>query len=137
MSAENSLSAQQALALGLAFLLLTLLYCLDFLQIQNLESRGLIVLEGLVITAPFLAGAVAQHLRQAIVFLFMFIIGKLTFDYLIFVFQLETFYSDIPVVLSDWVPIAVLRLVLPVFFALLGLVTYFVLTKLFKKLQQG
>ncbi|WP_275272324.1 hypothetical protein [Limnobacter sp. P1] len=136
MSAENSLSAQQALALGLAFLLLTLLYCLDFLQIQNLESRGLIVLEGLVITAPFLAGAVMQHLKQAILFLLVLILGKLTFDYLIFVFQLETFYSDIPVVLSDWVPIVVLRLALPVFFALLGLVTYVVLAKLFKKLQQ-
>ena len=133
MSAENSLSAQQALALGLAFLLLTLLYCLDFLQIQNLESRGLIVLEVLVITAPFLAGAVARHLKQAIVFLFVLIIGKLTFDYLIFAVKLETFYSDIPVVLSDWVPIAVLRLALSVFFALLGLVTYVVLAKLFKK----
>lgn len=136
MSAENSLSAQQALALGLAFLLLTLLYCLDFLQIQNLESRGLIVLEGLVITAPFLAGAVMQHLKQATLFLLVLILGKLMFDYLIFVFQLETFYSDIPVVLSDWVPIVVLRLALPVFFALLGLVTYIVLAKQFKKLQQ-
>lgn len=136
MSAENSLSAQQALALGLAFLLLTLLYCLDFLQIQNLESRGLIVLEALVITAPFLAGAVARHLKQAILFLLVLILGKLTFDYLIFIFQLETFYSDIPVVLSDWVPIVVLRLALPVFFALLGLVTYIVLAKQFKKLQQ-
>jgi hypothetical protein len=136
MSAENSLSAQQALALGLAFLLLTLLYCLDFLQIQNLESRGLIVLEGLVITAPFLAGAVARHLKQVTLFLLVLILGKLMFDYLIFVFQLETFYSDIPVVLSDWVPIAVLRLALPVFFALLGLVTYVVLAKQFKKLQQ-
>lgn len=136
MFAENSLSAQQALALGLAFLLLTLLYCLDFLQIQNLESRGLIVLEGLVITAPFLAGAVARHLKQATLFLLVLILGKLMFDYLIFVFQLETFYSDIPVVLSDWVPIAVLRLALPVFFALLGLVTYVVLAKQFKKLQQ-
>ena len=136
MSAENSLSAQQALALGLAFLLLTLLYGLDFLQIQNLESRGLIVLEALVITVPFLAGAVARHLKQATLFLLVLILGKLMFDYLIFVFQLETFYSDIPVMLSDWVPIAVLRLALPVFFALLGLVTYVVLAKLFKKLQQ-
>jgi len=136
MSAENSLSAQQALALGLAFLLLTLLYGLDFLQIQNLESRGLIVLEALVITVPFLAGAVARHLKQATLFLLVLILGKLMFDYLIFVFQLETFYSDIPVMLSDWVPIAVLRLALPVFFALLGLVTYVVLAKQFKKLQQ-
>jgi hypothetical protein len=136
MSAENSLSAQQALALGLAFLLLTLMYGLDFLQIQNLESRGLIVLEALVITVPFLAGAVARHLKQATLFLLVLILGKLMFDYLIFVFQLETFYSDIPVMLSDWVPIAVLRLALPVFFALLGLVTYVVLAKQFKKLQQ-
>ena len=136
MSAENSLSAQQALALGLAFLLLTLMYGLDFLQIQNLESRGLIVLEALVITVPFLAGAVARHLKQATLFLLVLILGKLMFDYLIFVFQLETFYSDIPVMLSDWVPIAVLRLALPVFFVLLGLVTYIVLAKQFKKLQQ-
>mgnify|MGYP001358895245 FL=1 len=62
MSAENSLSTQQGLALGLTFLLLALLYCMDFLQIQNTESRGLILLEALVITAPFLAGAVAQYL---------------------------------------------------------------------------
>lgn len=136
MSAENPLSAQQGLALGLAFLLLTLLYGLDFLQIQNTESCGLIVLEALVITTPLLAGAVARHLKQAILFLLVLILGKLTFDYLIFVFQLETFYSDIPVVLSDWVPIAVLRLALPVFFAVFGMVTYVVLAKQFKKLQQ-
>ena len=133
MFAKYSLSAQQALALGLAFLLLTLLYGLDFLQIHNTDSRSLIFLEALVITAPFLAGAVAQHLKQAIMFLFVLIIGKLTFDYLIFAVKPETFYADIPVVLSDWVPIAVLRLVLPVFFALLGVVTYIVLAKLFKK----
>lgn len=136
MFAKYSLSKHQGVATGLAFLLLALLYGLDFLQIQNLESRGLIVLEGLVITAPFLAGAVMQHLKQATLFLLVLILGKLTFDYLIFVFQLETFYSDIPVMLSDWVPIAVLRLALPVFFALLGLVTYVVLAKQFKKLQQ-
>ena len=133
MSAKYSLGKQQWVAAGLAFLLLGLLFGLDFLQIQNADSRSLIVLEATVITLPFLAGAVAQHLKQAILFLLVLILGKLTFDYLIFVFQLETFYSDIPVVLSDWVPIAVLRLVLPVFFALLGLVTYVVLTKLFKK----
>ncbi len=133
MFAKYLFSKQQGLAAGLSFLLLTLLYGLDFLQIQNTDSRSLIFLEALGITAPFLAGAVAQHLRQAIVFLFMFIIGKLTFDYLIFAMKLETFYADIPLVLSDWVPIAVLRLVLPVFFALLGLVTYVVLAKLFKK----
>ncbi|MGV3468061.1 hypothetical protein [Limnobacter sp.] len=136
MSAKYSLGKHQGVATGLAFLLLAILYGLDFLQIQNLESRGLIVLEGLVITAPFLAGAVMQHLKQATLFLLVLILGKLMFDYLIFVFQLETFYSDIPVMLSDWVPIAVLRLALPVFFALLGLVTYVVLAKQFKKLQQ-
>ena len=136
MFAKYSLSKHQAVAAGLAFLLLALLYGLDFLQIQNTDSRSLIFLEALVIIAPFLAGAVARHLKQAILFLLVFILGKLTFDYLIFVFQLETFYSDIPVVLSDWVPIAVLRLALPVFFALLGLVTYVVLAKQFKKLQQ-
>lgn len=136
MSAENPLGAQLGLALGLAFLLLTLLYGLDFLQIQNLESRGLIFLEAFVITAPFLAGAVVQHLKQAILFLVVLIIGKLRFDYLIFALKLETFYSDIPVVLSDWVPIAVLRLALPVFFAVFGMVTYVVLAKQFKKLQQ-
>lgn len=136
MFAKYSLSKHQGVAAGLAFLLLALLYGLDFLQIQNTDSRSLIFLEALVITAPFLTGAVAQHLKQAIMFLFMLIIGKLTFDYLIFAVKLETFYSDIPVVLSDWVPIAVLRLVLPVFFALLGLVTYVVLAKLFKKLRQ-
>lgn len=133
MSAENSLSAQQALALGLAFLLLTLLYGLDFLQIQNNDSHSLIVLEATVITLPFLAGAIAQHLKQAILFLLVLTLGKLTFDHLIFAVKLEAFYADIPVMLSDWVPIAVLRLVLPVFFALLGLVTYIVLAKLFKK----
>lgn len=136
MFAKYSLGKHQGVATGLAFLLLAILYGLDFLQIQNLESRGLIVLEGLVITAPFLAGAVMQHLKQATLFLLVLILGKLMFDYLIFVFQLETFYSDIPVMLSDWVPIAVLRLALPVFFALLGLVTYVVLAKQFKKLQQ-
>jgi TRAP-type C4-dicarboxylate transport system permease small subunit len=133
MLAKYSLSKHQGVATGLSFLLLTLLYGLDFLQIQNTDSRSLIFLEALVITAPFLAGAVAQHLKQAIVFLFVLIIGKLTLDYLIFAVKLETFYSDIPVVLSDWVPIAVLRLVLPVFFALMGLITYAVLTKLFKR----
>lgn len=133
MFAKYSLSKHQAVAAGLAFLLLALLYGLDFLQIQETDSRSLIFLEALVIIAPFLAGAVAQNLRQAIVFLFMFIIGKLTFDYLIFAMKLETFYSDIPLMLSDWVPIAVLRLVLPVFFALMGLITYAVLTKLFKR----
>ena len=133
MFAKYLFSKQQGLAAGLSFLLLTLLYGLDFLQIQNTDSRSLIILEALVITAPFLAGAVARHLKQATLFLLVLILGKLTFDYLIFVFQLETFYSDIPVVLSDWVPIAVLRLVLPVFFALLGVVTYIVLAKLFKK----
>ncbi len=136
MFAKYSLSKHQRVAAGLAFLLLALLYGLDFLQIQNTDSRSLIFLEALVITAPFLAGAVAQHLKQAIMFLFMLIIGKLTFDYLIFAVKLETFYSDIPVVLSDWVPIAELRLVLPVFFALMGLVTYAVLTKLFKRPKQ-
>lgn len=136
MSAKYSLGKQQWVAAGLAFLLLGLLFGLDFLQIQNADSRSLIVLEATVITLPFLAGAVAQHLKQAILFLLVLILGKLTFDYLIFVFQLETFYSDIPVMLSDWVPIAVLRLALPVFFALLGLVTYVVLAKQFKKLQQ-
>ena len=133
MFAKYSLSKHQAVAAGLAFLLLALLYGLDFLQIQETDSRSLIFLEALVITAPFLAGAVAQHLKQAILFLVVLIIGKLTFDYLIFAVKPETFYADIPVVLSDWVPIAVLRLVLPVFFALLGLVTYVVLAKLFKK----
>ena len=133
MSAKYSLGKQQWVAAGLAFLLLGQLYGLDFLQIQNTDSRSLIILEALVITAPFMAGAVAQHLKQAIMFLFVLIIGKLTFDYLIFAVKLETFYSDIPVVLSDWVPIAVLRLALPAFFALLGLVTYVVLAKLFKK----
>jgi len=136
MFAKYLFSKQQGLAAGLSFLLLTLLYGLDFLQIQNTDSRSLIFLEALVITAPFLAGAVVQHLKQATLFLLVLILGKLTFDYLIFVFQLETFYSDIPLVLSDWVPIAVLRLALPVFFALLGLATYVVLAKLFKKLQQ-
>lgn len=106
---------------------------MDLLQIQNTESRGLILLEALVITAPFLAGAVARHLKQAILFLLVLILGKLTLDYLIFVFQLETFYSNIPLVLSDWVPIAVLRLVLPVFLIVLGLVTCVALAKLFKK----
>jgi len=133
MSAKYSLGKQQWVAAGLAFLLLGQLYSLDFLQIQNTDSRSLIILEALVITAPFMAGAVAQHLKQAIMFLFVLIIGKLTFDYLIFAVKPETFYADIPVVLSDWVPIAVLRLVLPVFFALLGVVTYIVLAKLFKK----
>ena len=136
MFAKYSLSKHQGVATGLAFLLLALLYGLDFLQIQNTDSRSLIFLEALVITAPFMAGAVAQHLKQAIMFLFVLIIGKLTFDYLIFAVKPETFYADIPVVLSDWVPIAVLRLALPVFFALLGLVTYVVLAKQFKKLQQ-
>ena len=133
MFAKYLFSKQQGLAAGLSFLLLTLLYGLDFLQIQETDSRSLIFLEALVITAPFMAGAVAQHLKQAIMFLFVLIIGKLTFDYLIFAVKPETFYADIPVVLSDWVPIAVLRLVLPVFFALLGVVTYIVLAKLFKK----
>ncbi|WP_291813573.1 hypothetical protein [Limnobacter sp.] len=136
MHAKYSLSKHQGVATGLAFLLLGQLYGLDFLQIQNTDSRSLIVLEATVISLPFLAGAVAQHLKQAIVFLSVLIIGKLTFDYLIFAVKLETFYSDIPLVLSDWVPIAVLRLVLPVFFAVLGLVTYVVLTELFKKPQQ-
>lgn len=136
MFAKYSLSKHQGVATGLAFLLLALLYGLDFLQIQNTDSRSLIFLEAFLITAPFLTGAVARHLKQAILFLLVLILGKLTFDYLIFVFQLETFYSDIPVVLSDWVPIVVLRLALPVFFALLGLVTYIVLAKQFKKLQQ-
>jgi len=124
------------LASALAFMLLALLYGLDFLQIQNTDSHSLIVPEALVITAPVLAGAVAQHFKQAIVFLFVLILGKLTFDYLIFAVKLETFYSDIPAVLSDWVPIAVLRLVLPVFFALLGLGTYVVLAGLLKNTQQ-
>ncbi|WP_341709443.1 hypothetical protein [Limnobacter sp.] len=133
MSVKYSLGKQQGLAAGFAFLLLVLLYWLDFLQIQNSDSRSLIVLEATVITLPFLAGAVVQHLKQAILFLVVLIISKLTLDYLIFAWQLEILYSDIPVVLSDWVPIAVLRLALPVFFALLGLVTYVVLAKLFKK----
>lgn len=124
------------MASALAFMLLALLYGLDFLQIQNTDSHSLIVPEALVITAPVLAGAVAQHFKQAIVFLFVLILGKLTFDYLIFAVKLETFYSDIPAVLSDWVPIAVLRLVLPVFFALLGLGTYVVLAGLLKNTQQ-
>lgn len=103
MPAKYSLGKQQWVAAGLAFLLLGQLYGLDFLQIQNTDSRSLIILEALVITAPFMAGAVAQHLKQAIMFLFVLIIGKLTLDYLIFAVKLETFYSDIPVVLSDWV----------------------------------
>lgn len=136
MSAKYSLGKQQGLAAGFAFLLLALLYWLDFLQIQNSDSRSLIVLEATVITLPFLAGAVAQHLKQAIVFLLVLILGKLTFDYLVFAMKLETFYSDIPLVLSDWVPIAVLRLVLPVFFAVLGLAAYVGLVTLLKKPQQ-
>lgn len=132
MSAENPRREGRTLAIGLAFILLALLYCLDFLQIQNTESRSLIVLEALVITAPFLAGAVAQHLKHAILFLPVLILGKLTLDYLIFALRLEIFYSDIPLLFSDWLPIAVLRLVLPLFFAALGLVTYAALAKLFK-----
>lgn len=133
MSAENPLSAQQGLALGLTFLLLALLYCMDFLQIQNTESRGLILLEALVITAPFLAGAVAQYLGRSALFLFTFTLGKLSFDYLIFTFRLEIFYSEIPELLLDWLPIAALRLLLPVFLIVLSLVTCVALAKLFKK----
>lgn len=136
MSAKNPLSTQQGLALGLAFLLLTLLHCLGFLQIQNLESRGLIVLEALVITAPFLAGAFAQYLGRSALFLFTFTLGKLSFDYLIFALRLEILYSDIPTLLLDWLPIASLRLALPVFFVALGLITYAALAFLFSRLRQ-
>lgn len=136
MSAENSLSTQQGLALGLTFLLLALLYCMDFLQIQNTESRGLILLEALVITASFLAGAVAQHLKHAILFLLVLILGKFTLDYLIFALRLEIFYSELTELLLDWLPIAALRLLLPAFLIVLGLVTYVVLAKLFKKPPQ-
>jgi hypothetical protein len=136
MSAENSLSTQQDLALGLAFLLLAILYCMDFLQIQNTESRGLILLEALVITAPFLAGAIAQHLKHSVLFLLVLILGKFTLDYLIFALRLEILYSDIPTLLLDCLPIASLRLALPVFFVALGLITYAALAFLFSRLRQ-
>lgn len=137
MSAKYPPGVQQRLAVGLAFLLLALMHCLDFLQIQRTGLASLIVLEALVITAPFVAGVFAQYLKQAVLFLFVLIIGKLAFDGFIFVLQLELFYSEIPELLSEWLPIALLRLVLPVFFAMLGSVSYLAFTRLFKKTLNG
>lgn len=137
MSAKYSLGVRQRLTVGLAFLLLALLYCLDFLQIQRTGLASLIILEALVITAPFVAGVFAQYLKQAVLFLFVLLIGKLAFEGFIFVLQLELFYSEVPELLSEWLPIALLRLVLPVFFAMLGSVSYLAFIRLFKKTLNG
>ncbi|MDZ4057620.1 MAG: hypothetical protein U1D69_11800, partial [Polynucleobacter sp.] len=94
MSDEYSSSVRQKQAIGLALLLLSLLYCLDYLQIHHNGSGNLIVLEALVIVVPLLAGALAQHVKQTTSFLLVVAFGKLGFDYLVFVFQIELFYSD-------------------------------------------
>lgn len=133
VSDKYSSGVHQKQAIGLALLLLALLYCLDYLQISHTGSGNLILLEALVVVAPFLTGALAQHLKQTTSFLLIVVLGKLEFDYLIFIFQLELFYSDIPTGLSDWLPIALLRLILPVLFIGLGSATYPVFSGLFKK----
>jgi hypothetical protein len=133
MSDKYSSSVRQKQAIGLALLLLALLYCLDYLQISHTGSGNLILLEALVVVAPLLSGALAQHVKQTASFLLVVALGKLGFDCLIFVFQIELFYSEIPASLSDWLPIALLRLLLPVLFIGLGSATYLVFSKLFRK----
>lgn len=133
MSVKYSPTRRRQLAFGLALLLLALLYFLDFMQIHNTRSSNLILLEALVVVALFLTGALAQHLKQATSFLLVVVLGKLGVDYLIFMFQIELFYSDIPALLTDWFPIVLLRLLLPVLFICLGSATYVVFSRLFKK----
>ncbi|WP_138516529.1 hypothetical protein [Limnobacter alexandrii] len=135
MSVKYSPTQRGQLAFGLAFLLLALLYCLDYLQIRHSGSGNLIVLEALVVVAPLLSGALAQHVKQTALFLLIVTFGKLGVDYLIFTFRIELFYSDIPASLSDWLPIALLRLLLPVLFIGLGSATYLVFIGLFRKAQ--
>lgn len=135
MSDKYYSGVHQKQAIGLALLLLSLLYCLDHLQIRHTGSDNMILLEALVVFAPFLSGALAQHLKQTTSFLLVVLLGKLGVDYLIFTFQIELFYSDIPGLLIDWLPIVLLRLVLPVLFIGLGSATHLLFSRLFRKAQ--
>lgn len=135
MSDKYSSGVHQKQAIGLALLLLALLYYLDYLQISHTGSGNLILLEALVVVAPFLTGAWAQRLKQTALFLLVIVLGKLAIDCLIFVFPIELFYSDIPGLLIDWLPIVLLRLLLPVLFIGLGSATYLLFSRLFRKAQ--
>lgn len=133
MSVKYSPTRRRQLAFVLALLLLALLYFLDFMQIRHSGLSNLIVLEALVVVTPFLSGALAQHIKQTALSLLVVLLGKLGVDYSIFIFQIELFYSDIPALLTDWLPIVLLRLLLPVLFICLGSATYLVFNWLFKK----